>query len=395
MNNSVRYFSAILVIILSFAVLKAPVPVSTGTDYVSFWSGELRIFAQQPDTEVLLVDIETGSPINLVTDTRVSSPNVKINGVVDTSNPFLLSAVGDQWVGRGGLGGPNVEIRVRILTSDATASGNEKPVTVWTGSQLGNNAWGSLIPSSLTAGLSFGSEVGQEFIGFVHNELVIVAPTDPSATTTVTVDNLTTTTNLTFDASISLCSGSFPPSPPATCYMVDDPEVQVVYQNGLSESRVIIDSNVDVSVLTGRRLFQGNDWSYSPPSFAAGDEGAELGTLFYFVARDSFTIFPTQDNTNVQITDLSDGDDSLSVSLADGAPGGAALDIYSVRTNGMLFRAASPTVTVTDNGGNLIDSDAIKITSDKPIIVYVGPPRSNTAEMADVAFSAYFISMKT
>jgi len=196
----------LLVITLAILALESIADTPSGTDYVTFWSGDMRIYSQQPNTEVTLIDIDTGLTLNMLADPRISWAN--INGTSSNSNPFTLSTAGDQWRGRGGIGAPTQEIRVRIL-SDA-------PVTVWTGSNLsGSNAWGSMIPSSVSSTASFGSEVGRSFTGFVDKEMVIVAPVGSgSSPTEIAINNLTlgSSETLILNASVPNC-----PPYPCTC----------------------------------------------------------------------------------------------------------------------------------------------------------------------------------
>ena len=67
---------------------------ATGTDYVSFWSGDLRIFAQEADTTVTLTDIDTGSTLVLVNpgkDPRINTSPAPTHA----TNPFTLVNAGD------------------------------------------------------------------------------------------------------------------------------------------------------------------------------------------------------------------------------------------------------------------------------------------------------------
>ena len=58
-------------------------------------------------------------------------------------------------------------------------------------------------------------------------------------------------------------------------------------------------------------------WSDTPP-----------GTD-YVPVRQALTVFPTQDDTTVQITDLGDADDMCTVFLADGDPLGTTIDVFT------------------------------------------------------------------
>lgn len=48
---------------------------TAGTEFVTFWSGDLRVLAQKPNTRVTLVDVDTGDPLPLG-DPRIAGVNV-------------------------------------------------------------------------------------------------------------------------------------------------------------------------------------------------------------------------------------------------------------------------------------------------------------------------------
>lgn len=385
-----------------FAVPAAAQITAPGTDYVTFWSGELRIFAQKPGTLVALINIDTNALLQ-VDDPRLDAPLA--------SNPFVLADAGDMFVATGGGGAVSREIRMRILTRDPQLI-EDKPVTVWTGSKpASENAWGSFLPASFGSGASFGREVGREFLGFTRRELILVAPRETRVTTVVQIDNLDDGSGplvLTFDGSIPTAPAlvnADPPIPASStpCYLLDHAEVQAVYVGGYDRDRLAITSNVDITVLTGYRFldhvsdnstrdFDGTDWTASPPSFAAGDDGVELGTLFYTYARSGLTVFPTQNDTQVTVTDLSDGDDSASFTLSSGDPGEASYDIFTpyLECHGggqTVPRPSGPQVLFTTSSGNPFDNDIVKITADKPILIYLGPTGDDVREYADVCYS--------
>lgn len=155
---------------------------ATGTEYITFWSGELRIFAHEDNTEVTLIDVATGVPLNFTLDSRVENETVS-----HLDNPFVLNS-SEYFGGLGGRGGPNDEIQVRIITNDAAEGSNEsKPVTVWTGSKLkvndpdgpeppgSGNPWASFIPAHDEDVASTGRELGRNFLGFTTRDLFVYA----------------------------------------------------------------------------------------------------------------------------------------------------------------------------------------------------------------------------
>ncbi len=404
-------FALLINLLCGFVSLSAQI-TSPGTDYVSFWSGELRIFAQRPDTEVLLIDIDTAVPLSFA-DPRIDSSS-------HLSNPFVLTQEGDMFLGEGGLGGPNDEIRVRIITSDGSGGSEEKPITVWTGSTptfgptkpqfpTDENPWGSFLPANLLSSDTFGREVGRNFLGFTQSELIVTVPTVEGQQTQLTLENLdlATSTSLTLDAGVPVCPALPIPAGSPPCYLLDDPEVQVVFHNDYQNHRIRVTSSQPSTVLTGHALltevaddftvdFGRTDWSSTPPSFAAGDEGLELGTLFYTVVRSALTIYPTQDDTTVQIIDLSDGDDTITVNLPHGSPSNPQYSFYTPYDERLVnaglptpiqTRLSGPEVGLIENDSNPFDNDVVKVVSDKPVLLYLGPVGSDFREMGDVAFS--------
>ena len=356
-----------------------------GTSYVSFWSGDLRIFAQYDNTQVLLTDLDTGAPLSL-TDVRIDQLNV-------TSNPFVLNNAGDSFEGIGGLGDSQQEIRVRIETSDPSGLGSAKPVTVWTGLLNNsrrhpqdppphNNAWMSYLPAYSDQARSNGRELGREFLGFTTRDLYIIARREVQDTQIV-IEDLITNTDADNDDSQILTKSS--PK------LYQDNEIEVFYLNQFEDDTLRITSNVDVSVMVGTAAHSSTDWTVTPPSYADGDEGIELGTEFYAYVNSSLTIFPVHDDTKVTITDLSDGDDSKSLHFIHGDTQGD-YELYTPTLASdshydIVARALAPTVTIGHNSYNHFDQDVVKVVSDKPVLLYVGPVGSNIREFADVAFS--------
>lgn len=353
-----------------------------GTSFVTFWSGDLRIIAHENDTEVTLINVDTGLPLPLPTY-RVLSTNV-------ASNPFTLGA-GESFEGRSRTSIAN-EIRVRIESSDATGGGGIKPLTVWTGLLNSStrhpanppgsgNSWMSYLPASLDASDTTGRELGRSFLGFTTSEMRIVAKRGPGDTT-IQIDDLYT--NVDFDTDDT-----------RTLHSVDavfsDSEIEVFEVFGFEDDTVRVTGNRDMSVMVGHRSGAGDDWTASPPSFAAGEGGIELGTVFYGFVNRSLSVFPTEDDTVVNITNLSTGTPLPPVTLANGDTTGD-YDIWVARTtpkNGTAIvpRASAPGVNIIDGGEALSTNNIFKVESNKPVLVYQGPVTSDTAEFADVAFS--------
>lgn len=358
--------------------------VRAGTQYLTFWSGDLRIIAAEERTEVRLVDVETGELLSL--------DHPQIDRVNVTSNPFVLDAAGDAFEGIGGIGGPNAELRVRIETSDADGGDNAKPVVVWTGS-LGRgtrhpenppgsgNPWMSYLPAAVEGDETVSAELGRSFLGFTSRDMIIIARPE-STPTSIEIADLATNTDADSDDSVTLT--------PADADLSTS-DIEVYRLEEFEDDTVRVSGNVDMTVLVGLNPEGSTDWTATPASYAAGDDGIERGTEFYAFVKNALTVLPLQDNTTVEITDLSDGDDTQTVTLPSGSIG-SAYSFFTPTTDtrtgsGLLPRSADPAVTIIDNDGNPFDDDIVKVTSDKPILTYVGPIGSDTNEFADVAYS--------
>ena len=343
----------------------------------TFWLGDLRIFAWAPDTQITLINIQTGQPLNL-NDSRISSKNF-------TTNPFVLENAGDSFEGIGN------NLQVRVVSSDANGNGQLKPITVWTGSLASSSRhpsnppsesdpWMSYVPTFSLLGRADGREIGRSFLGFTSREMYIFARRTAEPTTIV-VEDLATNTDRDSDDNHLLMA--------ANAVFADD-ELEVYQLTGFEDDTVRVTANVDVSVLVGKGALASTDWTVTPPSYAAGEDGIELGTLFYTLVHRSVTVFPVEDDTTVTITDLSDGDDTITFTLAGGdldGPYDIFTPVLSTRNGGNILPRSNPVDVNLLSTGNRFDNDFVKIESDKPILVYVGPAGSDVEEFADVAFS--------
>ncbi len=365
-------------------VLACALPVSAqtvvnGTEYTVFWRGDLRIIATRPNTQITLIDASTGGLL-----TGFFTANI-------AGNPFELRNAGDSFEGNNGT----ATFRIRIIAERSRGPAEDKPVIVWTGSlETGlkhpaapptvTNAWMSIIPASSPGSVENGTEIGRDFWGFVSQEAYIFARVGPLATS-IQIQDLATNVETDTDDTRTLTRAS-----PQLVY--SDFEMEIYHVTGFEDDTVRITSNTEISVWVGAGSTVGNDWTVTPPSWGAGEDYRELGTLFYaFVPRD-LTIFPTQDNTNIVITDLSDGDDSRLVTLAQGDLNGDydifVADLTSRSGTGLVPRPSAPSVRLNTLGASgPFDNDFVKIEADKPVLVYVGPKGADTFEYADVAYT--------
>jgi uncharacterized Zn-finger protein len=408
--NVVLAISALLAALLLFVIMTKPViPAKAPGDlffplifrsyprpdqqHLTFWSGDLRLFALQNNTRVEIFDLDTGSHLDFA-DPRVESVNF------DT-NPFVLERAGDSFEGIGGQGQPDNKLRIKILASDAATPSISRPIAVWTGSLDDSlrhppsppgptstrvNAWMSYIhaiPEGSGPTTRDSSKLGREFLGFTSREMFLFAQksSDP---TEIVIEDLMTNTDHDSDDNFALGPGH-----PSLRYA--DQDVEIYYLDQFEDDTVKITSNVELSVLVGFGSMERRDWTATPPSYAVRDGGSERGTLFYTYASAYLTVFPLEDDTILNITDLSDGDDSRSVTLSDGDLDGdyeVYTPVLDSRQNGEIKpRASAPAVNIVTNAENPFDNDFVKVESDKPVLVYVGPVASDYEEFADMAFA--------
>lgn len=353
--------------------------IANGTTYALFWRGDLRIIATRPNTSVTLIDINTGLPL----DTTMFLANVP-------GNPFVLANAGDSFEGESKATptGAVLTHRVRVIASNAAPPVEDKPIAVFTGALAAGlkhplspptttNAWLSYIPA--VGAVAGGAEVGREFWGFTTRELHVFARKGPLPTSIV-IQDLVTNVEVDSDDSIVL--------DPSSPYLIaDDGYMEVYYLDGFEDDTVHVIANTDVSLLAGVASLVAPDWTVTPPSWGSGEDFRELGTLFYAHVGRDLTIFPTQNDTLVQITDVSDGDDSTFFTLANGDLTGD-YDIFTASLTTLVARAAAPAVSIQTLGASgPFDNDIVRIAATKPILVYVGPKTSDTSEYSDVAYS--------
>jgi hypothetical protein len=359
----------------SFAQGAAP-----GTEYVTFWRGDLRVFAVRDRTEVTLIDINSGLPLN---------PGNWLGNFA--TNPFVLDNPGDSFE----ADSRGLTHRVRVVARRSGGPSEDKPVVVWTG-DLGptlihpvsipadQNAWMSYIPDVQRQDAQAGSELGRDFLGFSSRDMWVIA-SRAGGPVRVQVEDLATNTDTDSDDSFVLDASS--------PYLVhQDAEIEVYNYGGFEDDTIRLTSDTETTVLVGVHSPAFPDWTATPPSYAAGEGGRELGTLFYTFASRWLAILPVFDNTTVTVTDLSDGDDDDSFVLANGDRLNPNFDMYLAdplgRSNQPAApRTAGPGVSFHFPPGGRIDDDLIKVESDRPVLVHVGPSSSDTLEFADVAYS--------
>lgn len=353
---------------------------STGTQYVLFWRGDLRIIATRPNTRVTIYDCSTGTPM---------SP-AAWSGNFNT-NSFDLDNIADSFE----ASNFNSTTRIRIVTTTARGPKEDKPVITWTGSleatlkhplapPTTTNAWMSNLPVLAPGSVENGTEIGKEFYGFVTEQMFIFARKTGQATN-IQIDDLATNVETDTDDTQTLTRAS-------ASFLTEDALMEVYRVKGFEDDTVHVTANTDIQISVGVGMEGTYDWTTTPPSWGTGEDSRELGTLFYtFVGRD-LTIFPTVDNTRVTITDLSDGDDSTTLTLSNGDLSGDydifTDDLYARNGTGITGRASSPAVRILTLGASApFENDIVRVETDRPVLVYVGPKGSDVGEYADVTYT--------
>jgi hypothetical protein len=377
MRNRLAPAIAALVLALGASAARGQ-GVVAGTQYTLFWRGDLRIIATRPATRIDLVDISTGAPLALPYTSNIAG------------NPFTLPNAGDSFEANDVAS----TYRIRIIASTASGPVEDKPVIVWTGAldptikhpanpTTGLNAWMSIVPALAPGSVENGSEIGRELWGFTSKEMLIFAKRGPLPTR---IDIQDVVTNVESDSDDTQV---LTPASPARRYQ--DGEMEIYYLDRFEDDTFHVTANTDISLWVGVGSAS-NDWTVTPPSWGQGEDARELGTLFYALGSRDLTIFPTVDDTHVTITDLSDGDDSTTLTLREGDLVGDydifLTDTFARNGTGVTPRAANPAVHLNLLGPSApFEGDFVKIEADRPVLVYVGPKAADSNEYADFAYT--------
>jgi hypothetical protein len=354
-----------------------------GTDFVLFWRGDLRIIATRDNTQVAITDAATGALLD---------PLLYTSNIPGT-NPFELRTAGDSFEANNGT----ITSRIHVSATNSRGPREEKPLIIWTGSIQGTlvhplapptawiNSWVSNVPALAPGSVENGTEIGRDFWGFTTKEMWIFAQKTPGTPTAIDIQDLITNVELDSDDTQVL-------TPASPTLVFQDAAMEVYYVDQFEDDTFHVTSNTNISLTVGVGSTIAYDWTITPPSWGPGEDGRELGTLFYtFVGRD-LTIFPTQDNTTVTITDLTDGDDGGTFTLREGNLAGDydifLTDTYARNGTGVTPKTAFPAVRLNQLGAAApFENDLVKVEADRPILLYVGPKASDTSEYADVAYA--------
>jgi hypothetical protein len=151
-----------------------------------------------------------------------------------------------------------------------------------------------------------GQWVGTSFTTWAQGELLLLIPRDPtrSAAVTVAVQNLSAP-----DRSARLTERDA---------LLVTPRHVVFHLTGFQSEilQVSLSHPGVLQLLSGLEARQ--PWSVQPPSIAPGERGAGLMSRGLFAVEDSVTVLALRDQTRIEITDLTDGDDSGAWTLGEG-----------------------------------------------------------------------------
>jgi len=291
--------------------LSAPAARAQGGTQVVFTMGQLEVMSRQDDTNVTITNLQSGA----------------------TWASFNMASEGQrqEWL----TGVPHY-IGVSA----------DKPLTLFSGKALaGSNDWGSLLVADNN------TEFGEHFHGFTEYWVWVFMPREAGDTrpSQVSIQDLSDG-----DDTVTLTGRD------ATLLT---PTMEVWERPSFDHDTIQVDCNRPCEVEVGSSSIKSSTgWAITPPSIAKGEDGRELGTKFAFFAHPDLTIWPFTDGTDVQITDLSDDDDTQEVHLNSD-------QVFSLRDLTGVSQGERSVVTA---GGNLFDSDFVEIESNYPILVYNG-----------------------
>jgi len=101
-------------------------------------------------------------------------------------------------------------------------------------------------------------------------------------------------------------------------------------------------------------------WTFNPPSVDPGERSVGLVSGAVFAAQTSIVVRALEDGTHLELVDLTDGDDTLSVDLGAG-------ELFVTSWPGDAVAAGRLSVAAT-----AIDRDVIELRADRPVLVHAG-----------------------
>lgn len=295
-----------------------------GKEYVTYVNGTLWVFAMENNTEV--------------TVRQVSNNTVLWQTTIAQAGTMQTRAFSAN--------------HVRIVST--------KRITVGVGSVGGSDAFGAHLVSEN------GTLVGKQFEGFTRSEVFVfcyIAGNTTPQTSVVITD--VTDAGKTNDDTVTLTE---------TNTVYKDTNVQIWHRDNFDDDQIRVVANRDCSVMVGHRIRTNpaGDWAIHVPSSLPGDGGRAFGKQFYTFVRRTMMVIPTEDNTKVTIRDLSDNNDSRTLTLNRN-------QFFSARPYARTYNGFQQ---VNPSPANEFDDDFVEIIADKPVVVYVGPTNSDVNEYA-------------
>lgn len=296
-----------------------------GKEYITYVNGTVWVFAMEDNTQVTVRRVRNNQVLWQTTIAKA--------GTMQTRN---FSAD-----------------HVRIVST--------KRITVGVGRVGGSDAYATFLVSEK------GTRVGTSFEGFTRSELFVFCYLGSNTTlkTNIAVTDVSEPTGSNSD-SVTLTE---------TNTVYKNSSVQIWYRNNFDSDQIRVKSNRDCTVMVGHRVRTSPriDWALHVPSVGQGDGGRALGKRFYFFVHRTMMIVPTQDNTKVTIKDLTDNDDSRTLTLRSN-------QFFTARAYQATYRGFQQ---VRPSSGGEFDNDFVEVVADKPVVVYVGPTSSDVNEYAN------------
>lgn len=302
--------------------------VGDGKDFVTIVSGTLRVTAKQDFTTIRVTRLDNAK--TLLWTTTIAKAGQMATQVIGNPNNSALE-------------------HVRITA--------DKPVLVSTDSIGRNDSYGTYLVSNNN------SRFGRTFEGYTRTEVMVFCPVVAGAPATSVKIVDVTDAGKTNDDSRTLTRNNA---------LIKNAQVEIWAFNDFDDDQIRITSNRDCSVMVGHRIRSSplRDWSVIHPAMGKGEFGRSYGTKFYGFIHREMVIIPTNNNTKVTIKDLTDNDDSRTVTLNRN-------QFFASRKFPNTYNSYAQ---VNPNPANEFDNDFVEIISDKPIWFYSGPVTSDVEE---------------
>ncbi|TNE46339.1 MAG: hypothetical protein EP343_24045 [Deltaproteobacteria bacterium] len=323
-TRRVLWFGILLLVCAPFSAPQAAPFLGDGKEYLTYVNGTMWLFAMEDNTQV--------------TVRRVSNNQVLWQTTLTTAGTM----------------------QTRNFSADHVRVIATKRVTVGVGRVGGSDAYGTFLVSEK------GTRVGTSFEGFTRSEVFVYCYLGNNATPkpSVTVTDVTDKGGSN-DDTVTLTE---------TNATFKNTDVMIWHRNNFDSDQIRVKSNRECTVMVGHRIRTSPriDWALHVPSVEQGDGGRALGKRFYTFVHRTMMIVPTQNNTKITIKDLTDNDDSRTLTLQ-------ANQFFTARAYQATYRGYTQ---VRPASGGEFDNDFVEVVADKPVVVYVGPTDSDVNEYA-------------